>query len=86
MHRSMHAILTGQGDPAGQPVRDAALAALAAVVPLPTVLSRGEQRRHAATIEAVGDRAAAGSPAIRPLIAQMRRTRGRSFSAGWPAR
>ena len=84
MQESVRAALTGQVDPAALPARDAALAALAAVVPLPTVISRREVRRHADVLAALGDRAAEQRPALRSLIAQMRRTRGRSFSAGGP--
>jgi hypothetical protein len=76
--------LTGRHDPDGLSEREAALAALAAIVPLPTVLSRKEQRSHAITIDAISDRAAAAHPAFRSLLTQMRRTRGRSFSAGGP--
>jgi Golgi phosphoprotein 3 (GPP34) len=86
MQESVRAALTGQVDPAALPARDAALAALAAVVPLPTVISRREVRRHADVLAALGDRAAEQRPALRSLIAQMRRTRGRSFSAGGPVR
>jgi hypothetical protein len=86
MQESVRAALTGQVDPAALAARDAALAALAAVVPLPTVISRREARRHAAALAALGDRAAEQNPALRSLIAQMRRTRGRSFSAAGPVR
>ena len=86
MQESVRAALTGQVDPAALAARDAALAALAAVVPLPTVISRREARRNAAALAALGDRAAEQSPALRSLIAQMRRTRGRSFSAAGPVR
>ena len=86
LQESVRAALTGQVDPAALQARDAALAALAAVVPLPTVISRREARRHADVLAALGDRAAEQRPALRSLIAQMRRTRGRSFSAGGPVR
>jgi hypothetical protein len=84
MQESVRAALTGQVDPAELPARDAALAALAAVVPLPTVISRREVRRYADALAALDDRAAEQHPAFRSLITQMRRTRGRSFSAGGP--
>jgi hypothetical protein len=86
MQESVRAALTGQVDPAALAARDAALAALAAVVPLPTVISRREARQNAAALAALGDRAAEQTPALRSLIAQMRRTRGRSFSAAGPVR
>ena len=79
MQESVRAALTGQVDPAALQARDAALAALAAVVPLPTVISRREARaacgcargarrprRRAAPGPQIADRADAPDP--RPVL------------------
>ena len=77
-------LLEDDSDIAQVPILDAALLALAAVVPLETVLTREDRRRYKQRLAALTERAGATAPAVRQALAQMHRTRGLAFSAGGP--
>lgn len=71
-------------DAAGADPLDAALVALASVVPLRTVFERRLRRRDRERMDDLIRRASADVPGFQRLIGQMRHTRGRAYSAGGP--
>ena len=77
-------LLDDEVDIAGIHVLDAALVALAFVVPLRTVFARGRKHHDQVRVAALTHRAADGAPGFERLIQQMRYTRGRAYSAGGP--
>lgn len=65
-------------------VLDAALVALAFVIPLQTVFDRRRRRHDRDRVEALARLVSASVPGFERLLRQMRRTRGRAYSAGGP--
>jgi Golgi phosphoprotein 3 (GPP34) len=84
LQRSARALLQEDGDVAGAEVDECALAALASVVPLRTVLKSRPTRRDRQRVVTLTRRVAAVVPGFERLIEQMHHTRGLSFSAGGP--
>jgi Golgi phosphoprotein 3 (GPP34) len=74
----------GDGDVAGVDPLDAALVALASVVPLRTVFQRRRGRHDRERVDDLVRRVSADVPGFERLIRQMRHTRGRAYSAGGP--
>ena len=70
----------------GSAVFDAALVAMASVVPLRTVFERRRKRQDRERIETLTRRASLRAPGFDRMLQQMRRTRSRSYSAGGPIR
>jgi hypothetical protein len=85
LQQSARALLQEDADVTSASVDDCALAALASVVPLHTVLTRRRTRRDRERVIALTQRVAAVVPGFERLIEQMHHTRGLSFSAGGPA-
>jgi hypothetical protein len=83
LQRRAGELLAGGADPAGE--REAALIALASVVPLTTIATRREWRARSGRVAALAAQVSAGAPAFSELIGQMRRTRRLAYSAGGPA-
>ncbi len=77
-------ILAGDSGGAGTDVPGAALVALASVIPLNTVLGRRHKRQDQERAGALTHRVDERVPGFERLIAQMRRTRRRSYSADGP--
>jgi hypothetical protein len=63
---------------------DAALVALASVVPLRTGFQRRRRRRDRERVDDLVRRASADVPGFQRLVGQMWHTRGRAYSAGGP--
>jgi hypothetical protein len=78
-------ILTGEAGEEGSAVLDAALIALASVIPLRTVFGRRHRRQDRERVETLTRRVSLKAPGFDRMLQQMRRTRGRSYSAGGPA-
>lgn len=72
------------GDGAATNSLEAALLPLTAVVPLRSVLSRTERRQRRNRLDLVARDIDAALPGFNGLLAQMQKTRGRSYSAGGP--
>ena len=70
----------------GSAVFDAALVAMASVVPLRTVFERRRKRQDRERIETLTRRVSLRAPGYDRMRQQMRRTRSRSYSAGGPIR
>jgi Golgi phosphoprotein 3 (GPP34) len=66
-------------------VLDAALVAVASVIPLRTVFDRRRMREDRARVDALACLVSARAPGFERLLTQMRRTRGRSQMASGPA-
>ena len=79
-------IRSGEAGNEGSAVFDAALVAMASVVPLRTVFERRRKRQDRARIETLTRRVSLRAPGFDRMLQQMRRTRSRSYSAGGPIR
>ncbi len=77
-------ILRGGADDEEAGVPDAALVAVASVVPLRTVFDRRRKHENRERADALARVVSAQAPGFDRLLTQMRRTRGRSYSAGGP--
>jgi hypothetical protein len=77
--RSAHGIVNDEGPP---PVDVAALACLAAVIPVTMVASEVSRRRHRDRLAPLTNRVEAEMNGFADLVTRMRRTRRRAFSAG----
>jgi hypothetical protein len=77
-------ILRGEAGEEGGAVLDAALVAVASVIPLRTVFDRRRRRQDRERVDALTRRVSLKAPGFDRMLSQMRRTRGRSFSAGGP--
>lgn len=75
-------VRTGRGGNVN--VLDAALVALASVIPLRTVFGPHRNRQDRERAEALARLVSARVPGFERLLKQMRRTRGRAYSAGGP--
>ena len=74
-------IRSGEAGNEGSAVFDAALVAMASVVPLRTVFERRRKRQDRARIETLTRRVSLRAPGFDRMLQQMRRTRSRSYSA-----
>ena len=74
-------IRSGEAGNEGSAVFDAALVAMASVVPLRTVFERRRRRQDRERIETLMRRVSLRAPGFDRMLQQMRRTRGRSYSA-----
>ena len=74
-------IRSGEAGDEGSAVFDAALVAMASVVPLRTVFERRRRRQDRERIETLTRRVSLRAPGFDRMLQQMRRTRGRSYSA-----
>jgi hypothetical protein len=77
-------ILWGEAGDEGSAVLDAALVAVASVLPLRTVFDRRRRRQDRERVDALTRRVSLRAPGFDRMLQQMRRTRGRSYSAGGP--
>ncbi len=77
-------ILSGEAGDEGSAVPDAALVAMASVIPLRTVFERRHRRQDRERIDTLTRRVSLRAPGFDRMLQQMRRTRGRSYSAGGP--
>jgi hypothetical protein len=77
-------LLHDDADPAPVDLGDAVLVTLASVVPLRTVFDRRRKHQDQGRVADLAGRACQGVPGFERLLAQVRHTRGRSYSAGGP--
>jgi len=78
-------VLRGTGDQETD-VLDAALVAVASVIPLRTVFDRRRRQEERERVDALARLVSAQAPGFERLLTQMRRARGPSQPAGGPAR
>jgi len=78
-------ILSGEAGEEGDAVLDAALVAVASVIPLRTVFGRRRRRQDRERVETLTRRVSLKAPGFDRTLQQMRRTRGRSYATGGPA-
>jgi hypothetical protein len=76
--------LLHDADPAPVDLGDAVLVTLASVVPLRTVFDRRRKHQDQGRVAVLAGRVCQGGPGFERLLAQVRHTRGRSYSAGGP--
>ena len=86
LQASARQIRSGEAGNEGSAVFDAALVAMASVVPLRTVFERRRKRQDRERIETLMRRVSLRAPGFDRMLQQMRRTRSRSYSAGGPIR
>ena len=78
-------IMRGEAGEEGSAVLDAALVAVASVIPLRTVCDRRRRRQDRERVDALTRRVSLKAPGFDRMLQQMRRTRGRSYATGGPA-